>query len=124
MSVAAGFLGLVQRLFGGTQVQSEEVTANSRGRSVRRADKTPIKVFQTSFPLEAEVIRGFLESHEIPATLQQEAICQAYAFTVGDLAGTSVLVPAALAPLALDLLSEQEAAMTEAAEQSEVDPFG
>ncbi len=124
MSVAAGFLGLVHRLFRGTREQGQEVSANSRGRTVRKSDKTPVKVFETSFPLEAEVIRGFLESHEIPATVQQEAICQAYAFTVGDLAGNNVLVPAALAPLAIELLNEQEAAIAEAAEAPEENPIG
>lgn len=113
MSVAAGLLGLVHRLIGALQDQSEDVPSQTNIRSSSPSDKSPQKVFETSYPLEAEVIRGFLEANDIPATVQQEAISQVYPFTVGELALASVMVPAALAPQALDLLAEQKATASE-----------
>ncbi len=117
MSAAAGLLGLVHRLIGAVQDREGE----ARSRSVGGPDQIPVKVFETSFPLEAEVVRGFLEANDISASVQQEAISQAYPLTVGDLAATRVLVPAALAAQALALLAEQRAAtasLTEAVGES------
>lgn len=113
MSVGTGLLGLVHRLIGALQGQTESAQADIGAKVSNVPDKSPQKVFETSFPLEAEVVRGFLEANDIPAVVQREAISQVYPCTFGDLAEAGVLVPAALATQALDLLSEQKAATTE-----------
>lgn len=116
MSAAAGLLGLVHRLVGAIQNQGDDTRVESGSLSAGCADGAPVAVFETCFPLEAEVVRGFLETYDIPASIQQEAISRAYPLTVGDLADIRVLVPEALAPQALELLAEQKAAMAQNAE--------
>ena len=124
MSAATGLLGLVHRLIEAVQDREDATQVTARSLSSGRSDKAPVKVFETCFPLEAEVIRGFLEANDIPASVQQEAISQVYPFTVGDLADTSVLVPAALALQARALLAEQKAAAAQNAEAVEEVPIG
>ena len=121
---AASLLGLVHRLIGAVQDRDAETRIEARTLSAGNPDQAPAKVFETCFPLEAEVIRGFLEANDIPASVQQEAISQVYPLTVGDLADTRVLVPAALASQARALLAEQQTAMAGQAESTEELPGG
>ncbi len=121
---AASLLGLVHRLIGTVQDRNAETQSEARPLSAGSPDQAPAKVFVTCFPLEAEVIRGFLEANDIPASVQQEAISQVYPLTVGDLADTCVLVPAALASQARALLAEQKAARAGKAESTGEFPGG
>ena len=56
-------------------------------------------------PAEAEIIRGRLESNNIPAMVQREE-SSIFAITVGEMGGANVLVPASHANQALEILSE------------------
>ncbi len=57
-------------------------------------------------PGEAVVIKGRLESEEIPVVVQQEAIGSFIGLTVGPLGSAKVLVPEPLAERALAILAE------------------
>ncbi len=57
-------------------------------------------------PGEAIVIKGRLESEDIPVVVQQEAIGSFIGLTVGSLGSAKVLVPEPLAERALAILSE------------------
>jgi len=57
-------------------------------------------------PGEAMIIKGRLESEEIPAVLQQEAIGSVMGLTVGPLGSAKILVPEPLAERARALLAE------------------
>ena len=57
-------------------------------------------------PGEAVVIKGRLESEEIPVVVQQEAIGSFIGLTVGSLGSANVLVPEPLADRALAILAE------------------
>lgn len=66
------------------------------------------QVFLAQGTLEAEVIRGKLESNEIPAMLQYESVGLVYGLTTGPLAAVRVLVPVALAETARALLEAED----------------
>lgn len=51
------------------------------------------RVFVANGLLEAEVIKGKLESYGIPVLLQRESIAAVYGFTFGGLGEVQVLVP-------------------------------
>jgi hypothetical protein len=55
--------------------------------------------------MEAEIVRGRLESEGIPAIIRNESAGQIYGLTMGGLARADVLVPAPLAEKAIELLS-------------------
>ena len=55
---------------------------------------------------EAAIIKGRLESHDIPAIAQQEAIGSVFGLTIGPLGSARVLVPEPLAERALEILAE------------------
>ncbi|GAB4450555.1 MAG: hypothetical protein Kow0031_33060 [Anaerolineae bacterium] len=57
-------------------------------------------------PGEATIVKGRLESQEIPAVVQQEALGAVLALTVGPLGSARVLVPEPLAAQALEILAE------------------
>jgi hypothetical protein len=57
-------------------------------------------------PGEAAIIKGRLESQDIPAVVQQEALGAVLALTVGPLGSARVLVPEPLAQQSLDILAE------------------
>lgn len=57
-------------------------------------------------PGEAAIIKGRLESEDIPAIVQQEALGTVLGLTVGPLGSANVLVPEPLAEQALAILAE------------------
>ncbi|GAB4521102.1 MAG: hypothetical protein Kow0047_32180 [Anaerolineae bacterium] len=65
----------------------------------------PVEVYRAGNELEAEVIRGRLESEGIPVFLRREAAGPVFGLTVGALAEVRVLVPAPLADKALEILN-------------------
>jgi hypothetical protein len=67
-------------------------------------DQEPVVVWEAANPMEAEVVKGRLESAGIPAIVRGEALGAIYGLTTGSLAAADVLVPAALAEKAIDLL--------------------
>lgn len=101
MTASAGTWDARPRWTGLERAPRQTASAPAGGR-----DRPPVVVFETSFALEAEVVRAFLESCDIPAAIGREAVSQAYPLTVGELAAAQVLVPAALAERARELLAE------------------
>jgi hypothetical protein len=80
----------------------------------RSAETTPggsssvpwIVVANNLSPWEAEVIKGRLNSEDIPAIIQQEALGSVLGLTVGPLGSAKVLVPEPLSDKALGILAE------------------
>lgn len=79
----------------------EGLSASTTGGSV---ESEPVVVWEAPNRMEAEIVKGHLESEGIPAIIKGEAVGTIFGFTTGDLAKASVLVPAALADRALEVL--------------------
>jgi len=107
MSIVAQGL---QRLWG---KRSEKEPPAEAGRSNPAATtggsvtQEPEVVWQAANPMEAQIVKGRLQSAGIPAIVQGEAMGRIYGFVYGGLAERDVLVPAPLAETARDLLSEE-----------------
>lgn len=85
----------------------------------------PAIVWEAANRMEAQIVRGRLESEGIPAILQGEAVGDIYGITTGNLARTFVLVPAPLAERALEILeSEVDWSEWEDEAHDEGDPHG
>lgn len=67
----------------------------------------PVVVWEASNKLEAEIVKGRLESEGIPAIIRGEVLGSIVGLTTGSLAVTDVLVPAPLAERALELLNSE-----------------
>ncbi len=67
-----------------------------------------VVVYRAAGMPEAEIIKGLLESAEIPVHLSYESAGVVYGLTVDGLGEVRVQVPAEFAPLALDLLEGQQ----------------
>lgn len=67
----------------------------------------PVEVYRAANELEAHVVKGLLESNDIPVMLVGESLGTRLGVSVGRLAEVRVMVPALLAPRALELLEEQ-----------------
>lgn len=102
--------------------ESEDAPARATTGGGRQSGD-PVEVYRAANEMEAQVVKGFLESNDIPVMLRGEAIGQTIGFTVGPLAEVSVLVPEPLAPKAEELLQAQaESSFTDAEEtEDEVD---
>ncbi len=64
----------------------------------------PVEVWEASNRMEAEIVKGRLESEGIPAMITGEAAANVFGFATGELAKASVLVPAPLADRAIEIL--------------------
>ncbi|MFQ5612810.1 MAG: putative signal transducing protein [Anaerolineae bacterium] len=84
----------------GAAEQAAETTPGSR-------EETPwVTVAANLGPSEAAIIKGRLESEEIPAIVQQESAGIVFGLTVGPMGFARVLVPEPLAEQALAILEE------------------
>lgn len=99
--LSAVVLGLLSQL----RKQAAQAAVRSRG---GRISSSPIEVYRAANEMEAQVVKGRLESEGIPALLRREAIGPVFGFSVGALAEVQVLVPAPLAERARELLAERE----------------
>jgi hypothetical protein len=70
-------------------------------------DNEPVAVWEAANLMEAQVVKGRLESEGIPALIRGEALATIYGLTAGNLAVATVLVPAPLADKALALLFDE-----------------
>ncbi len=80
-------------------------------------EQIPVVVWEASNPLEAQVVKGRLESEGIPAMIRGEALGNVYGLTIGSLAQTDVLVPAAFGEKATEILNSE----VEWAEENELE---
>jgi hypothetical protein len=71
------------------------------------SDQEPVVVWEAANRMEAQIVKGRLESEGIPAIIRGEALGAIYGLTTGGLAATTVLVPAPLAEKALEILSTE-----------------
>lgn len=87
---------------------TEETSMATTGGSIQSGE--PVEVYVAANEMEAQVIRSFLESNDIPVMLQGDAASKVYGLAVGGLAEVRVYVPAPLAPKATELLEAAEEA--------------
>ena len=66
----------------------------------------PVQVYSAVNDLDAQVIKSYLESNDIPVLLQGEAAGRVFGMMVGAMAEVRVYVPAPLADKARELLEE------------------
>ncbi|MDQ3248017.1 MAG: DUF2007 domain-containing protein [Chloroflexota bacterium] len=70
-------------------------------------DQEPVVVWEAVNAMEAQIVKGRLESEGIPAIVRGEVLGALYGLTTGTLAATDVLVPAPLAAKALEILNTE-----------------
>lgn len=80
----------------------------------------PVVVWRAANWLEAQVLKGRLESEGIPVLLRGEALGPLYGLTTGGLAEVDLLVPGPLAERAREILTDLEED-PEASEDRETD---
>jgi hypothetical protein len=90
------------------QQQNESAATGSASVTGGGTDNEPVVVWEAANALEAQVVKGRLESEGIPAIVRGEALGAIYGLTTGGLAATDVLVPAPLAQKALEVLGQGE----------------
>ena len=66
----------------------------------------PVQVYSAVNDLDAQVIKSYLESNDIPVLLQGEAAGRVFGMMIGAMAEVRVYVPAPLADKARKLLEE------------------
>lgn len=81
---------------------SASTTSTGGGRS-----SEPVVVWEAHNKMEAEIVKGRLESEGIPAIIRGEVLGSIVGLTTGTLAATTVLVPAPLAEKAMELLNSE-----------------
>jgi hypothetical protein len=87
----------------GTASGAVQISAITGGGS----SQEPVVVWEAANLMEAQVVKGRLESEGIPAFIRTEALGVIYGLTAGNLARAEVLVPGPLAPKAVDLLGDE-----------------
>jgi hypothetical protein len=83
---------------------SDETSANTTTTG-GRDDQSPVVVWEAANRMEAEIVAGRLHSEDIPAIIRGESLGAIYGLTTGSLAAATVLVPAALAAKAVEILA-------------------
>jgi hypothetical protein len=118
MSVLSeGFTGWFRsKASSGADDQTHAETAATTGGSL---DQEPVVVWVAANQMEAQIVKGRLESVGIPAIIRGEALGVIYGLTTGTLAECAVLVPAALAEKAEALLQSDETWEADEADQAE-----
>jgi len=96
--------------------ESAEVGATST--TGGHMETEPVVIWEALNLMEAEIVKGRLESEGIPAFIRADAAGTIFGLTVGDLARAEVLVPEPLADRAIALLSE---VVTEPDTEAEID---
>jgi hypothetical protein len=71
------------------------------------SSQEPVVVWEAANLMEAQVVKGRLQSEGIPAFIRTEALGVIYGLTAGNLARAEVLVPGPLASQAVDLLGDE-----------------
>jgi hypothetical protein len=84
-----------------------EVTTTGTTTGGGGTETEPVVIYEAANEMEAQVVKGRLESEGIPAMVRTEAAGIIYGLTTGGLGRADVLVPALLAERALALLSDE-----------------
>ncbi len=78
-----------------------------------------VPVWDAANLLEAQIVKGRLESEGIPALIKGEALGEIYGLTTGPLAETTVLAPEPFAEKAIEILNTPVEWDEEALEEAE-----
>jgi hypothetical protein len=70
-------------------------------------ERIPVLVYTAFNHLEADVVRGLLESEGIPASLQYESVGLVYGLTLDGMGETRIYVPDYLEGRARQIINEQ-----------------
>jgi hypothetical protein len=92
-------------LMGWFRKEEDPAAAGSVSTTGGDLDQEPVVVWEAANLMEAQIVKGRLESEGIPAVIRSEALGAIYGLTMGALATAVVLVPAPLADKAVDLLN-------------------
>jgi hypothetical protein len=95
-------LGWPRRLLS-RHTQEEAGPKETTGGQVQAGE--PVEVYVAAHEMEAQVVKGYLESNGIPVVLLSEAIGPTLAVAIGPLAEVRVMVPGPLAERARELLA-------------------
>ena len=93
MTILAGGL---QRLWGTRKNRARTVESentNSSATTGGSVSQEPVVVWQAANPMEAQIVKGRLQSAGIPAIVRGESMGRIYGFVYGGLAERDVLVP-------------------------------
>ena len=100
---------LLIAIAGYSQTTEAEDDLKSQSSDTTQGGEEPIQwvvIGVNLLPAEAAIIKGRLESLEIPAVIQQESIGSVMGLTVGPLGSAKVLVPEPLLDQALAILND------------------
>jgi hypothetical protein len=103
------------RWSGAGKTGAEEKSMATTGGSIQSGE--PVEICVAANELEAQVIKSYLESNDIPVMLQGDAVSKVYGFTVGMMAQVKVFVPELLAAKAIELLEAEEDVADDNAEE-------
>ena len=84
---------------------TKETTSMTTTGGGKHSDE-PVQVYSAVNDLDAQVIKSYLESNDIPVLLQGEAAGRVFGMMIGAMAEVRVFVPALLADKARELLEE------------------
>lgn len=113
--LSTGFAGWFRPTPAQAESEQTETTASTGG----SIDQEPVVVWVAANQMEAQIIKGRLESEGIPALIRGEALGAIYGLTTGSLAECAVLVPAAIAEKAETILGSDEAWTADEADHPE-----
>lgn len=100
----------------GNEAEAQTGTMATTGGSL---DQEPVVVWVAPNQMEAQIVKGKLESAGIPAIIRGEVLGSIFGLTTGTLAESAVLVPAALAEKAEALLQSEESWDADEVDQAE-----
>lgn len=92
----------------GNSIADEQAQTGTTAATGGAIDQEPVVVWVAANQMEAQIVKGRLESEGIPAIIRGEALGAIYGLTTGTLAESAILVPAALAEKAEALLQSEE----------------
>lgn len=98
--------GSLRGLFGNQKKSSQDAENQTNATTGGHLDQEPVVVWEAANNMEAQIVKGRLESEGIPAFIRGEALGTIFGLTAGSLAATDVLVPFALADQAIELLHD------------------
>jgi hypothetical protein len=103
---ASAWSNWLRRIRGGAETDESE-SASAASTTGGGQEVEPVVVWEAANRMEAEVVKGRLESEGIPAFVRAEAAGTYLGLTTGGLAAAEVLVPAPLAEKALEILATE-----------------
>ena len=101
--------GWFKRKFSGTAADASEEKEGTTASTTTggASEQEPVVVWEAANLMEAQVVKGRLESEGIPAWIRSESLGAIYGLTAGGLAAAEVFVPAPLADKALEILAPE-----------------